>query len=54
MITRKQALMASVISGVLIGILYFILQQFLNAIPAWIVGLVVFIIAYLGMRGWKI
>lgn len=54
MVSRKIALFGALTSGIVIAILYWIIQHFLRLASPWMVGLIVFVVAYLGMRGWKI
>ena len=53
-ISRQHAFLAALASGVVIGLLYWGIQTVLRMASPIVVGLLVFIIGYLGMRGWKI
>lgn len=50
MVTTKKALITSLISALIIGGIYWLLQLIISNIPAWLVALVIFIIAFLGMK----
>lgn len=53
-VSRQQAFLVSLASGIVIGLIYYGIQTILRMASPIVVGLLVFIVGYLGMRGWKI
>ena len=49
-VKTKHAVITSLLSAGLIALIYWILKIFIIAIPTWVVFLLVFIFAFLGMK----
>ena len=54
MVSTKLAIKTSFISALIIGAAYWGLQLIITNVSAWMVGLIVFILVFLGMKGWKL
>ena len=50
MTKTSKALVASTISAVIVAVIYWIIQSLISSIKAWQVGIVVFVIALIGMK----